>query len=630
MLTKILHDKVLFVYTLIFALGIGFYLQGNYLPCDYGVLNGVEVVWENYGLYGTLSVIVWGGCLIINLLWYFLNKETLKRGITIISICLVLIETLTLGVLYIQIRGQTSNGTLVFTSKEEFEFSDEENIIVLCLDAFDSSVFSEIINEDTEYQSWFPGFTYYPDVVGGYPTTKGSIPFVISGIRYENQETFSEYLENAYRESLIFEELKERGYSIDIYTSSAFASPYLKNIVNNLDEAEYVSNSNIELGKAIYKFVFYKYVPHQFKYVFWMYTGEFDKYKSIRDEEGQAFSSDTIRYYEELGKGINVTEERNKFKFIHINGVHVPYTFDENLKLKDGVTEKEQAKGNLRLVKRFVDKLKVEGIYNQATIIVLADHGQRATFCQNPLFMIKGRGDHEGFKINEKALSYDMLEKIIVELLNGVQGDEIGDIVKRIFTEPRRFLYYNWDNSWDKQYLPEMVEYSVLGKAWETEKISKTGVVYKAGEVINSPIYEYNGADVIPFDNQDKCRSFLKSGFSLTEMNPDGKPRMWSDGKYSIFHVYIPDTLNYDLRLNIIADPLVESKIRIYANDILVDERDSSDLNNILIPLKSINKNDVLEIKLDYGDVKSPYELRWSNDRRRLGLYFTSVEFLEP
>lgn len=50
------HDITLAV---IFALGLAFYIQGNWLPADYGVLDGRAIAWENYQSKAIVNLILW-------------------------------------------------------------------------------------------------------------------------------------------------------------------------------------------------------------------------------------------------------------------------------------------------------------------------------------------------------------------------------------------------------------------------------------------------------------------------------------------------------------------------------------------------------------------------------------------
>ena len=67
-----ISSKVLGVFVaILFGLGLGFYLQGNLMPMDYGVLDGKSIQWEQYTLYrwsicktaaSAISSIPWHPC----------------------------------------------------------------------------------------------------------------------------------------------------------------------------------------------------------------------------------------------------------------------------------------------------------------------------------------------------------------------------------------------------------------------------------------------------------------------------------------------------------------------------------------------------------------------------------------
>ena len=79
-----------------------------------------------------------------------------------------------------------------------FEFSKEQNVIILVLDAFRSDIFQEIIDEDDEYREMFDGFTYYRNAAGGYPHTDASIPLILTGEYYDNSIPRSEFVRTAF------------------------------------------------------------------------------------------------------------------------------------------------------------------------------------------------------------------------------------------------------------------------------------------------------------------------------------------------------------------------------------------------------------------------------------------------
>ena len=76
------------------------------------------------------------------------------------------------------------------------------------------------------------------------------------------------------------------------------------------------------------------------------------------------------------------------FRFYHLRGVHSPWLLDEDLKIrrlpKNRGGYKRQAVATIKIVSRFLQKLKNLGVYDQSLIIVSADHGWGEIGIHNP------------------------------------------------------------------------------------------------------------------------------------------------------------------------------------------------------------------------------------------------------
>jgi len=97
---------------------------------------------------------------------------------------------------------------------KEFVMSDDQNFVILLLDTVDARTFSKLLEDHPEYNKDFQDFTYFENTVGAYSCTKRSIPFILSGDWYENDEPFDDYMRNMYEVSPLFNALQEKGYNI--------------------------------------------------------------------------------------------------------------------------------------------------------------------------------------------------------------------------------------------------------------------------------------------------------------------------------------------------------------------------------------------------------------------------------
>ena len=179
------------IYSFLLCVYLFFYIQGNYIPRNYGVLTGAEIDWSSYSIYGIISAVLALAC---TLLWIFSLIKMRGKLYDIgkyLCIFIMLIQVITICTLYIQSKISPSKrhteSKYVVTNKDLLNLSKNHNILVFVLDTFDSQDMLNLLEGDDteEYHELFnEGFTYYPDTLGAYPTTKGAIPYILTGAWY--------------------------------------------------------------------------------------------------------------------------------------------------------------------------------------------------------------------------------------------------------------------------------------------------------------------------------------------------------------------------------------------------------------------------------------------------------------
>ena len=108
-------------------------------------------------------------------------------------------------------------------------------------------------------------------MTAAYSCTKRSIPFILGGDWYENQGSFTEYMNDVYSGSPLFTALKERGYLIDLYEDELYTQD--ENALSDFDNiiiAKYHVNSWIRLAKQELKLVGFRYAPFDLKRFWWI------------------------------------------------------------------------------------------------------------------------------------------------------------------------------------------------------------------------------------------------------------------------------------------------------------------------------------------------------------------------
>lgn len=634
---KLVNFDSTIIAAIIFLFTLSFYIQGNYVNADFGIMNGVQIDWEEYSLYSWISVVVW----LVPILLYICailrkKKEFFNKVIRIVSVGMVFMEVLTLLILIVTLRDNVLGGNKEqnvgnITNEYLFEFASDRNIVVLCLDSFDSSDYKKLIEDDSEYI--LEDFTYYPDTASTYPTTIGSIPYILTGKWYENSSTRFQYLEEAYEETCLYDELLENNYAIDIYTADSYVSDGAKQLLENVEMIDTKVESYSQFGLKYFKLMAFRYMPNQYKKYFWFYPGELEDMKKVVDGEYEAFSQDTQRFYDSLKEsGCYINNDKiNVFKFYHIEGMHQPYTFDENLETKEHATVQDACKGNLLLVKEFLAQIKNLGIYDNAEIIILADHGSGG-FQSNPLLLIKRSGEKKNFEISEAPISYEDLMPTFRYLISEEQEQSTIFDVDEGDVRARRFLWYSWtaDENFSTDYLPEMEEYFVKGKAYDQSSLYRGTHRYeKEKEVTLNDTYTFEDLKEVCFDGKPDFQALARSGFSTPQKDLDGKYYCWSLGKTSTLSLSFSEEMDTDILVEVDAGPAtVDQKIIIY-----VDGEELETIANIKngfsfqIPQIYLQRKEHIEITFEYPEKISGLELGSRSDRRELAFCFKKIKF---
>lgn len=467
---KVLKKDNIYKYLLIigFILLITTYIEGNYLVGMLPVLDGTAIIWSDYTKASIISLVV---LIIITIIASILIKK-IKLDKTITSLKYV---SLAIGAMLLMSLLTTTMTTadlnkdinVTATTKNLENYSDDENFIIFLLDAVDSKMFDNVVKENKHAQL-FKDFTYYPDTMAAYPFTRDSIPFILSGIWNNNEEEFAKYYVKALDNSKLLESLYNNNYDVNIYDTEILYNSKnatkIKNLtLNNKYNFRLFANQEI-------KYSLFKYLPFYLKKYSHIESMDFNKTKIV---ENDVFDLDDIVYYENYLEKQLVKKDNKQFKFIHIEGGHVPFNLSEDVKyIKDGAgTYDQKLEGCIKIVEKYLNKLKESNVYNNSNIIIMADHGYSfigAEGRQNPILYIKGKNEeHKKMNVSDKAISYTDLNNAYTDLLNGKKSNELfKDITDK---RDRRYLFYIYNQE------DHMIEYTQTGKAWDLNTLVKTG-----------------------------------------------------------------------------------------------------------------------------------------------------------
>ena len=465
-------DWIYRIYLLLLSSGFIYtYIQGNYFSGKLPVLDGSPINWNSFKTESIISYLIIALIIILNLVLLKIKKEKYEKIISFIcvAICFMLFTGLIPTLTSINDIPK-EKGVYTSTTKDINKLSNNKNFLILLVDMLDSKTFDKVI-KDTNSEDIFSDFTYFPDTLSAYPFTRESIPFILTGEWYEAESSFSDYYNEAFNNSKLFDKLKNDDFSINVYEQDLQWTDSKSLSINNIKAINYKIN-NISLFKQEVKYILFKYLPYSLKKYSKIETMDYLKCRNDKLNDNTAFKSNNREFYDVLDD-IKLQND-NYFQFVHIDGGHSPWNLNANLEYIENGTYEDKMASAITVIDKYLDRIKKSGQYDNSVIIIMADHGNynyEYIGRQNPSFYIKGLNEtHEEMVISNKKVSYaDLNESIYDDLLDGKKSDEI--LSEEDNNRIRRFIWYH---DYD-----DMYEQTLDGHAWETEKLINTGNRYK-------------------------------------------------------------------------------------------------------------------------------------------------------
>lgn len=469
----------------IFLISLALYIQGNYLPSNYGALNGEKIDWSQYTGEGIISVltfviIIVGGIIVAHVV----RNDSWNKLVTTVSICIVLVQVVTLVTLMIQNGGLGKTDPYLATTEGQMDYSKDENLVIIMLDSFEGSVLSEVLQGENsqKYEDMLEDFTFYPDTLGMYRSTVFALPYLMNGVEYLNDSTYEEFLEKSYKESKLLNGLVANDWNIGIYNANRIPASEICTVAKNCKKVELTVSSHRRLGEYMFKLVAFRYVPQPLKHYFWFYADDINT--GLKDTKNDIELYSDINFaFEDSFSNINSSSEKKSFRLYELLGAHVPYHINSEFEEAGYETDEyETARGLIKMLNEYTAKLKEQGVYDNTTLIVLADHGEDNRF--NPLFMVKYAGVSHPLRVSNLAFSHTYLQDIYQEIITGGSEKECENIITKHRGENRRYLLYDEnDGINERDYFTADIYVGVAtGEAYNKGNLYMTTEVYKCAE----------------------------------------------------------------------------------------------------------------------------------------------------
>ncbi len=485
MLGCFFKGKILLAYEgALFGFGFAAYIQGNFLNLDVGLMDGTQILWENYQGRFLWNGAVWCLCIFLCPFLMVKVKEKAEKSIGYGACMLTAMQAVALIALLapnLLRLGQADNiGYL--SERDVYHVNREENILVFVLDMFDDVYLDEILKLEPELAKELDGFTQYTNITGNYSTTQYSILSLASGKYCFNETGWMEWRKEIGEERLYLDEFRDNGFEVGIYLQEEFVPDRLKKQASNYEEAPLRINHYKDFTIDLYRLVTCRYFPDFVKPYMWMDGSELERWKEPDSEYG-VWSTENFDFHDGLNEnGVTADLKKRQIKLIHLNGSHPPYNMDEycNRTWAGEVTPVQCGRGALRILQKYMEELKREGVYDQTSIIITADHGYYyAGVLTNPALLIKGKGERGELRYSDVPVSQSDLPATMLDLGN-LECDGYGTSIYNVGEhEERHRKFYQY---YLKQKGPNgncrLIEYEIDDASNEYESFHLTDVEY--------------------------------------------------------------------------------------------------------------------------------------------------------
>lgn len=223
----------------------------------------------------------------------------------------------------------------------------------------------------------------------------------------------------------------------------------------------------------------FRYAPFDLKKKCFVDPGAFNGLKLL-PEGYLSYTGKDDAFYESIKIDPVETIENKVLKYIHFDGAHPPFRFDENVNKISDATYESSTEARVTITNAYLNKLKESDVYDNSVIIVLSDHRwdtgdneDNALRWQAPILFIKGIVEKHEMEISQAPISYIDLQDAFFKLLEDSAGNDVfvwqeGD------ERERRFLLINGE----EQEGDIVYEWIQSGHSWDPDTVSKNEFPY--------------------------------------------------------------------------------------------------------------------------------------------------------
>ena len=484
--------------------------QAYLLGRGYGVFDG-ETAPSAAAWRGWLDASLW----ITGLLAAVLAYRRLERPLFTAAIVIVSLQIVTIGGDAIArsdaLAHKSANPHPLNGLEPMARFSAERNVLHIVLDSFQADVFHELVTgpEGAQLQQGLPGFTYFEEHVGTFPSTHLAMPVIVSGQPYRNHLPLPDYMDQAFGSGSVLRAARNAGFEIDIAADAWMLDMLAKAGVDNAYAPGALPLAH-EAARLL-DFALFRLAPHFVKPAVY----DQQRWRVQRLLPGSDFLKFVYfkhnAFLAEVTRRLAVDRAQPVYKFYHLMTTHRPFVVNPDCspagrelpRLRETVTA--QSRCSLAFVVALLLQMQQEGVYDNSLIVLMADHGGHVdplryrpghievdgkpvrlrpheVAMATPLLAVKPPAATEPFRISKSLTSMTDVAATIDALMQ--LGSRLPG--RSVLDEPapaeRRYHIYPWRSSdMVSDHVDWIEEFVIAGSVYRAENWHPIAVYFPPG-----------------------------------------------------------------------------------------------------------------------------------------------------
>jgi hypothetical protein len=278
------------------------------------------------------------------------------------------------------------SGPNYLSYNKAFQLSSEGNICVFITDTLDVKYMKEALEKYPELHEQLDGFTFYENNVSSQIGTLRSTTQMLTGQVWSSRDSIIAYFEKAWARHNFIDILHENGYNSTLLICKATFGSFndLKGRADNLaalKESD-VKKKYSKIAETVLNISFSRAAPYYFKNWFILgydagFSNYFFEWPDIDVSLPAINNSTDIRFYNNLKTaGLYTQDERPTFTIAHLNCAHDKgYRYNPDADTVELYDDGDSVRGCFAILNEYFNQMKKLDIYDNSTIIIIADHG---------------------------------------------------------------------------------------------------------------------------------------------------------------------------------------------------------------------------------------------------------------